>query len=99
MGLQAEIDTIELDVASESSIKKAEESVRKTHGRLDIVVDNAGIAMAEGSDHPNLSQSYAEIFNTNVTGIALMMSTFLPLMRETSRDPRIINISSLLVPL
>ena len=27
VGLQAEIDTIELDVASESSIKKAEESV------------------------------------------------------------------------
>ena len=46
LGLQAEIDTIELGVASQSSIKKAEESVRKTHGRLDIVVNNAGIAMA-----------------------------------------------------
>ena len=50
--------------------------------------------MAEGSDHSNLSQSYAEIFNTKVTGVALMMSTFLPLMKETSQDPRITNISS-----
>ena len=94
LGLQAEIDIIDLDVASELSIKKAEESVRKKHGRLDILVNNAGIAMAEGPDHSNLSQSYAEIFNTNVAGVALMMSTFLPLMKETSHDPRVINISS-----
>lgn len=94
LGLQAEIDIIELDVASESSIKKAEEGVRKTHGRLDILVNNAGIAIAGGPDRSNLSQSYAEIFNTNITGVALMMSTFLSLMKETSQDPRIINISS-----
>ena len=87
MGLQAEIDIIDLDVASELSIKKAEESVRKKHGRLDILVNNAGIAMAEGPDHSNLSQSYAEIFNTNVTGVALMMSTFLPLIKEIFKDP------------
>ena len=45
--MQAEIDIIELDVASESSIKKAEEGVRKPHERLDIFVNNAGIAIAE----------------------------------------------------
>ena len=94
LGLQAEIDLVELDVASESSIKKAEEGVRKTYGRLDILVNNAGIAIAEGPDDSNLSQSYAETFNTNVTGVALMVSTFLPLMKETSQDPRVINISS-----
>ena len=94
LGLQAEIDIIELNVASESSIKKAEEGVRKRHGRFDILVINAGIAIAEGPDSSNLSRSYAEIFNTNVTGVALMMSTFLPLMKETSQNPRIINISS-----
>ena len=94
LGLQAKIDIIELDVASDSSIKKAEEGVRKTHGRLDILVNNAGIVIAGGPDHSNLSQSYAEIFNTNVTGVALMMSMLLPLMKETSQDPRVINISS-----
>ena len=94
LGLQAEINVIELDVASESSIKIAEERVRKTYGRLDILVNNAGIAIAEEPDHSNLSRSYAETFNTNITGVALMMSTFLPLMKSSSQDPRIINISS-----
>ena len=94
LGLQAEIDIVELDVASESSIKKAEEGVRKTYGRLDILVNNAGIAIAEGPDDSDLSQSYAETFNTDVTGVALMVSTFLPLMKETSQDPRVINIYS-----
>ena len=92
--MQAEVDVIELDVASESSIKKAEEDVRKKYGRLDILVNNAGIAIAEEPDHSNLSKSYAETFNINVTGVALMMSIFLPLMKETSPDPRVINISS-----
>ena len=78
LGLQAEIDVIELDVASESSIKIAEEGVRKTYGRLDILVNNAGIATAEEPDNSNLSKSYAEIFNTNITGVALLMSTLLP---------------------
>ena len=81
-------------MASESSIKKAEEDVRKKYGRLDILVNNAGIAIAEEPDHSNLSKSYAETFNINVTGVALMMSIFLPLMKETSPDPRVINISS-----
>ena len=93
LGLQTEIDIIELGVASGSSIMKAEEGVRKTHGRLDILVNNAGITIAEGPDGSNLSQSYAEIFNPDVTSVALMMSTFLPFMKETSQDPRIINAS------
>ena len=94
LGLQAEIDIVELDVASESSIKKAEEGIRKTYGRLDILVNNAGIAIAEGPDDSNLSQRYAETFSTNVTGVALMVPAFLPLMKETSQDPRVVNISS-----
>ena len=94
LGLQAEIDVVELDVASESSIKAAEEYVRKKFGGLDVLVNNAGIAILEEADHSNLSKSYAETFNTNITGVALMMSTFLCLMKETSQDPRIINVSS-----
>ncbi|MCJ1273793.1 hypothetical protein MMC21_001586 [Puttea exsequens] len=94
LGLQAEIDVVELDVSREASVKASEEEVRRKYGRLDILVNNAGVAIREKPDHSNLAESYSEIFNTNVTGVALMMSTFLPLMKETSSDPRIIDISS-----
>ena len=93
-GVQAEIDLLELDVASEPSIKAAEREVRKQYGRLDILVNNAGIAVLEYPDGSNIQESYAQTFNTNVTGVALMMTTFLPLIKERSPDARIINISS-----
>lgn len=44
-GVQAEIDVVELDVANEASIKAAERQVRKRYGRLDVLVNNAGIAI------------------------------------------------------
>lgn len=94
LGLQPEIDVMELDRASESSIKAAEEAMRTMFGRLDIVINSADIGIYEETDHSNLQQSYAETFNTNIIWVALMMTAFLPLMKESSPDPRIINISS-----
>lgn len=93
-GVQAEIGVVELDVATESSIKGAEQEVRKKHGRLDILVNNAGIAILESLDSSNIQESYAQTFNINITGVALMMTTFLPILKESPPDARIINISS-----
>ena len=89
MGLQAEINVIELDAASELSIMRAEERVRKTHGRLDILANNARIAIAEKADHSNLSRRYAETLNTNVTGITVMISIFMPLMKSATQNLRL----------
>ncbi|MCJ1457528.1 hypothetical protein MMC28_007896 [Mycoblastus sanguinarius] len=94
LGVQTEINVIALDVSKESSIRAAEEEVRTNFGRLDCVVNNAGIAILEKPDGSNIQESYTETFNTNITGVALMTSVFLPLMKKTSSDPRIINISS-----
>jgi len=51
LGVQAEIRVVELDVSSESSIKVAEQAVRKKYGRLDRLVDAAGIGVFEKPDH------------------------------------------------
>lgn len=91
LGVEAEIHVIPLDVSSESSIKSAEQTIRTNHKTLDILINNAAIGRL---DHSNIQETYYETFQTNVTGVALMMSTFLPLLKETSSDPRIINISS-----
>ena len=88
------MNVVLLDVAIESSIEGAEQEVRRKYGRLDILVNNARIAILEPPDGSNVQESYAQTFNTNITGVALMMNIFLPLMKETSPDARIINISS-----
>ena len=93
-GVQAEIHVVKLDVADESTIKAAEREIRKQYQRLDILVNNAGIAILESPDGSNIQESYAQTFNTNITGVALMMTTFLPLMKESSADARVINLSS-----
>ena len=93
-GVQAEIHVVELDVANELSIKAAERQIRTQYGRLDVLVNNAGIAILEKQDGSNIQESYAQTFSTNISGVALMMNNFLPLMKESSPDARIINISS-----
>ena len=77
-GVQAEIDVVELDVANGSSMKAAERVVWKQYERLDDLVNNAGIAILERGDGSNIQESYPETFDTNITGVALMMTTFLP---------------------
>ncbi len=72
-------------------IKAAEQEVQKNYGRLDILVNNAGIGIFEKPDHFNLQESYAETFNTNIIGVALMVTTFLPLV---NRGPKILASST-----
>ncbi|CAD6590217.1 MAG: hypothetical protein ASARMPRED_004680 [Alectoria sarmentosa] len=80
-------------VTSESSVKGAEQEVTEKYARLDVLINNAGTAILESPDGPNIQEGYAQTSNTNITSVALMMSIFLPLMK-TSPDARIINVSS-----
>ena len=94
LGVKAEMDVIPLEVSSESSIKSAAQSIRTKYKTLDILINNAGVGRREAPDHSNLQEVYSDTLQTNVIGVALMMSTFLPLLKE-SPDPRVINVSSL----
>ncbi|KAI9716425.1 MAG: hypothetical protein M1812_005320 [Candelaria pacifica] len=102
------IEVLELDVCSDGSVRRAERWVRGEVGGLNCLVNNAGIPVREGrgfdvggegggeegEGQGNLRKTYAEVYNTNVTSISLLTSTFLPLMKQTSSDPRVINVSS-----
>lgn len=58
------------------------------------MVNNARIAILERPDGSNIQGSCAQTFNTIIIGVALMMTTFLPLMKENSLDARIITLCS-----
>jgi NAD(P)-dependent dehydrogenase (short-subunit alcohol dehydrogenase family) len=86
-----------LDVAREESIRNATRTVMERHGKLDILINNAGI-------NPEYPQGiftfehvpfdlFVQIYQTNVFGAFLAIREFLPLLKQ-SAGGRIVNVSS-----
>ncbi|KAE9371474.1 NAD(P)-binding protein [Stipitochalara longipes BDJ] len=94
LGVTAPLDVVELDVTKDSSIMSAKEYIEKKYGRLDVLVNNAGIAIRPKSqDLSDLRESFNSTFDANITSVAAVTSTFLPLL-HLSLDPKVVNISS-----
>ena len=94
---QSNSDAVELlpiDVTNDETIEKAAETVKQRHGKLDMLVNNAGIA---GVDITPLRKGMREAFDVNAAGPAVVTKAFGPLIQKstsTSPSPRIVNVSS-----
>jgi 3-oxoacyl-[acyl-carrier protein] reductase len=85
---------IPLDVASAQSIAAAVDAVQTQAGRIDIWINNAGIA---GHAAPLVEQTEEEwnrVIAVNMTGVFLCTRAVLPRMRER-RYGRVVNIASI----
>jgi NAD(P)-dependent dehydrogenase (short-subunit alcohol dehydrogenase family) len=88
------IDVVALDVTDDNSVQRAVQAAIDKAGRIDVLVNNAGIASAGVTEA--FTPSQAEIvFNTNVVGTLRTARAVLPGMRR-DRDGLIINIGSIL---
>ncbi len=88
-----DVRAVELDVTAEDSVRAAATIVAEEYGRLDVLVNNAGIV---GPRVPALevgAQELLEAYETNVFGPVRMMRAFLPLLRR-SGAPRVVMVSS-----
>ncbi len=95
----------QLDVTDSSSIAAAAERIRTEIGRLDLLVNNAGISNTTKGDmslaeYGKVSQAsnasldeIRAVWETNVFGVLAVYQAMLPLLRESS-DARIVNVSS-----
>jgi len=84
---------VEIDVSNESSVKAGIEMVRTRLGRLDALVNNAGIADPENGPLEHLSlEQWNKRLGTNLTGSFLMAKHAVPMLRETRGS--IVNIAS-----
>jgi Dehydrogenases with different specificities (related to short-chain alcohol dehydrogenases) len=83
---------IELDVTNQATIDAAAGKIQMDYGKLDVLVNNAGI----GDRHKFTDLSLADLkksFDTNFFGAFAVSQAMLPLIRQ-SDAPRIVNISS-----
>ncbi|KAG9663533.1 NAD(P)-binding protein, partial [Aureobasidium melanogenum] len=92
-GAQSALDSIALDVTSDESIHALVSVIQERYGRLDVLINNAGIAAVPSPDFSDYRQVYNAILDTNVTSVGLMTTLLLPLLLK-SPAPKVINISS-----
>jgi NAD(P)-dependent dehydrogenase (short-subunit alcohol dehydrogenase family) len=99
------VTAIQIDVTDLASIATAAERIRTEFGRLDLLVNNAGISntrvdrltpdeMVESGKASVASlDEVRAIWDVNVFGVLAVYQAMLPLLRESS-DARIVNVSS-----
>jgi 3-oxoacyl-[acyl-carrier protein] reductase len=85
------------DVSDEASVKRIFSYIRKKFGRLDVLLNNAGIASMNHSMLTPISV-VTGILNTNFTGTFLFSREAAKLMQK-NRYGRIVNFSTVAVPL
>ncbi|HEY4289178.1 MAG TPA: SDR family oxidoreductase [Puia sp.] len=93
------IDNLEIDVTNTGSIKSARQNLENKIEKLDVLINNAGIA---GEQPQNISKCNIEnlrnVFETNFFGAVQVVQEFLELLKK-SDEPRIVNVSSNLASL
>ncbi|PDS33108.1 oxidoreductase [Rhizobium phaseoli] len=82
------------DVADEASAQAAVAEIVRQTGRLDLVVNNAGVGLIGGAEESSIAQAQ-RLFDVNVFGVARVANAVLPVMRK-QKSGRIINMSSIL---
>ena len=87
-------ELLALDVRSEASVAEAVARVLEQTGRIDVLVNNAGVSQPGAVEEVSVGQAQAQ-FDTNVFGVLRVTQAVLPTMRAQGSG-RIINISSVL---
>jgi NAD(P)-dependent dehydrogenase (short-subunit alcohol dehydrogenase family) len=88
------IEYLACDVTSDESVHTAVAQVLAKAGRIDLLVNNAGVGLIAGAEESSLEQAKS-LFDVNLFGVFRMTKAVLPTMRRQGSG-RIVNISSVM---
>lgn len=89
----AEVFSTVCDVRNESDTKKMVEAVKKHFGRIDVLVNNAGVIQVMPLEN-SAKEDFEDALNTHFWGVYYVTNAVLPEMKERG-EGRIVNISSI----
>ncbi|MFC8516173.1 SDR family NAD(P)-dependent oxidoreductase [Streptomyces sp. NPDC057257] len=84
---------VRVDVTDDASVAAAAADVAEREGRIDVLVNNAGIHGPSGDPGRLTGADALAVFDVNLAGVVRTTTAFLPLLRRSS-DPVIVNVSS-----
>ncbi|MEC3958364.1 SDR family oxidoreductase [Nocardia sp. CDC153] len=92
----ADAHFVQIDITDEESIAAAAARIEADFGKLDVLVNNAGISGGlEGDGKPSSGTlaTLRRVYETNVFGLVAVTNALLPLLRR-AEAARIVNVSS-----
>lgn len=90
----AGVELLPLDVSDQASVASAVSTVINRAGRIDVLVNNAGVGIFGAAEESSIAQAQ-ELFDTNFFGLIRVTNEVLPHLRA-QRSGRIVNIGSVL---
>jgi NAD(P)-dependent dehydrogenase (short-subunit alcohol dehydrogenase family) len=84
---------VQIDVTDDASVAAAASDVAAHEGRVDVLINNAGIVGRNDPAEELTAGDAIEVYQTNVVSIVRVTHAFVPLLRR-SASPSIINVSS-----
>jgi len=88
-----EAEALVLDVADDAAVKAAAAKIEATYGRLDILVNSAGVNTAQRRFANMSSDAWKTVVDVNLSGTFHAIQAALPMLRRAG-DGLVINISS-----
>ncbi len=87
------IEAMTLDVSNAAEAKKVADAILAKHGRIDLLVNSAGINLPKRSWQDVTEDGFDQIVDINLKGLMYCIRAVLPAMR-TQKDGCIINVAS-----
>ncbi len=90
-----EVYPVQLDVTSDADRKAAGRFVAEKFGKLDILINNAGVGAIDVKTIETTEAELQHFFGTNLFSVIAVTREFLPLLKKSDAG-RIVNLSSIL---
>jgi NAD(P)-dependent dehydrogenase (short-subunit alcohol dehydrogenase family) len=81
--IKGNVSAIQLDITSQESVDAAAKEVEKQFGRLDVLINNAGISDLTLPAELSFKEKLDQVLTTNVTGPAIVSQAFQPLLFQS----------------